>query len=322
MNLKNSDFYPFFDPYRDGNTLGYTSKLGIALGFGAFYMLLQYYALPDKTVFFKQYCWILGIIISTALMALYIATDLFRRSVAIMNELEGDKLVSSLIIKDWMNDKRYLMAGFGFATLTIGVSHLFGVPADLHATSFSLAMIYVGFFLSGFTCGLGLQGIVSIIVMYLKFAPNLQHSLDPNDPDGNGGIKKLGDALWFFGMLIGAVGILISIYMFGVQWANVYKDYVRIIFLMWLSLPYIIAISVVLIPGLAVRRQVDYYKSYATNQLKQEKARLYTSFKQFDQQEDDAIITQKKELNEKLIRIQKKMENLRKMRKSHIDANE
>ena len=101
----------------------------------------------------------------------------------------------------------YLLVGLGLATANVTVSHLLGIPADFYATVFSLVIIYLGVFLSGFAAGMGLHGIISIIVLYLRFAPNLRHSLNPNDPDGSGGIKKLGDALWFFGMLIGAVAI-------------------------------------------------------------------------------------------------------------------
>ena len=79
-------------------------------------------------------------------------------------------------------------------------------------------MAYFGFFLAGFASGMGLLAITAVIVLYLKFAPSLQYTLDPNDPDGSGGIKKLGDSLWFFSGLIGAVGVLVSIHMFGVSW--------------------------------------------------------------------------------------------------------
>ena len=86
-----------------------------------------------------------------------------------------------------------------------------------------------------------------MIVLYLKFAPSLQYTLDPSDPDGYGGIKKLGDSLWFFGGLIGVMGILVSIHMFGVSWTFMHKQYVQFIFLFWVSLPYILAVSIVLI---------------------------------------------------------------------------
>ena len=313
-------FHSFYDPYRGSDTLNYPRKIGVSVGLGAFYLLLQYYSLPDKMAFFRQYCWVLGIIISTSMMALYIATDVLRRSLKIMDEFEGDSDIRNQMVNTWFSDKWYLLVGLGLATANVTVSHLLGIPADFHATVFSLVIIYFGVFLSGFAAGMGLHGIISIIVLYLRFAPNLRHSLNPNDPDGSGGIKKLGDALWFFGMLIGAVAILVSIYMFGVQWAFVYKPYVQVIFLSWLAFPYIIAISVVLIPGLAIRRQVGYYKTDMANQLKREKAKTYASYKRFDEKEDEVIITEKKELNEKLDRIQDDWKKLKSMRNSHIDG--
>jgi hypothetical protein len=146
----------------------------------------------------------------------------------------------------------------------------------------------------------------------------LSHNI--NDPDGNGGIKKLGDSLWFFGGLIGAVGVLVSIYMFGISWVFMHKRYVQFIFLFWVSLAYVLAVSIVLIPGLAVRRQVSYFKSYKSGQLKHEEMKLYLSYKQFESKEDEEIIAEKKELGEKLERIQSELESLKKMRNSHIDG--
>lgn len=314
MDSKSSEFYPFYDPQKAWGTLGYPAKIGIALGVGAFYVLLQYYTLPDKTVFFQQYCWILGAIISTSILALYIATDVFRSNLEIMNALDGNDKASSQVISDWLSDKSYLLAGLGFATLNMTVSHLLGVPADFHATPFSLVMIYVGVFLSGFTCGMGLLGIVGVITLHLKISPDLQHSLIASNPDGTGGIKSLGDSLWFFGLLVGAVGVLVTIYMFGVQWAYIFRGYVQVIFLCWVALPYVVAFSIVLIPGLAVRRQANSYKSHTTRQLREGKARLYTSSKNFDEKADDDIILEKKELTDRLNKIRDQIENLKKMR--------
>jgi uncharacterized membrane protein len=186
----------------------------------------------------------------------------------------------------------------------------------------SLVMVHFGFFLVGFASGMGLLAITAVIVLYLKFAPTLQYTLDPNDPDRNGGIKRLGDSLWFFGGLIGAVSVLVSIYMFGVSWTFIHKQYVQFIFLFWVSLPYIFAVSLVLIPGLSVRRRVSNFKSYKSVQLKLEKVKLYLSYKQFESKEDEEIISEKKELGNKLGRIQNELEALKRMRNSHIDGKD
>ena len=320
MNSRQTQFYPFYDPLCEDGALSYPSKIGISVGFGIFYILLQYVSLPDKMVFFRQYCWILGIIISTSYLALYIATDVFRRSLVTINEFEGDDRMSDQFVETWLSNRWYLLSGVVWATANTSFGHLMGVPAEFHESLFALTSIYIGFIMAGFSAGMGLWGIFAIIVLYLKFAPNLQHTLDPSDPDGTGGIKKLGDSLWFFAMLTFTIGVLVSMYMFGVRWEFMYKGYVRAIFLVWLAMPYLVAISIVLIPGLAVRRQVNRYKSYKSDQLRQQKARVYSSYKEFHEADDDEIISAKKELNDKLIHIQEQMDRLRKMRDSHIDG--
>ena len=271
-------------------------------------------------VFFSENCWILALIISTSCFALYVATDIFRNNLATMREIEGKYAVSLKIVDEWMNDKWLLLAGFAFGAANTTVGHLLGVPSVFFESTSSLVMIYLGFFLGGFTSGMGLLAITAVIVLYLKFAPSLQYTLNPSDPDGNGGIKKLGDSLWFFGGLIGAVGVLVSIHMFGVTWTYMHKPYVQFIFLFWVSLPFVLAVSIVLIPGLAVRRQVSYFKSYKSGELKQEKVKLYSSYRQFESKEDEDIISEKRELGEKLERIQDELEKLKKMRNSHIDG--
>ena len=54
-----------------------------------------------------------------------------------------------------------------------------------------------------------------------------------------------------------------------------HKQYVQFIFLFWVSLPYIFAVSLVLIPGLSVRRRVSNFKSYKSVQLKLENRATY-----------------------------------------------
>ncbi|MFT4886739.1 MAG: hypothetical protein ACJA2D_001189 [Pseudohongiellaceae bacterium] len=320
MTIKTTDFYPFYDPNRASGCLSYTLKSVISLAIGGVYNVAQYFAMADKSVFFNKYCWILGAIISTVIMALYIATDVFRVSLSTVNKFEGNDKLSSYIVRHWLSDYHYGLAGLLCGSVNVGVAHLLGVPGEFHSSPLSLSFMYVGFFVAGFTSGMGVLAIVAIIALYLKLAPRLQHALDPDDPDGNGGIKTLGDSLWFFAMLIAAVAVLVSIYMLGIKWQYMHLAYVRWIFLIWISLPYLVAISVVLIPGLAVRRYVSHYKVHREIQLKQTKAELYSSFKEFENSDDETIISRKKEISEKLTHINEQMEKLRKMRNSHLDS--
>ena len=314
-----SSFHPFFDPLIDGQQLSWGKKVSIAVALGAAYLLLQYYSLSDKMDYFTHCCWILGTIISTAVLALYISAEIFRRTLVTIYQLESGAATCERIIHDWLSNRFYLIAGFSFATTNTTVGHVLGVPAEFYETPIALSSIYIGMFAAGFAAGMGILGIIAIILLYLRFAPNLLHALDPLSPDGTGGIKKLGDTLWFFGALSGLVGVLVSIYMFRVQWTNMHTDFVQMVFLFWISLPYLFAVSIVLIPGLAVRRHVSYYKRYKVRQLKREKAKLYSAYKKFDAMEDDALISEKKELKERLIRIQDELDRLKLMRNSHLD---
>lgn len=320
MTIKTTEFYPFYDPSRDSGSLGFSSKAAISLAIGSIYIVAQYFATADSSDFFAQYSWVLGAAISTAIMCLYIATDVFRVSLGIVNKFEGNDQLSSHIVSHWLSDYYYGLAGLFLGSANVGVAHLLGIPTEFHSTALSLSVMYFGLFIAGFTAGLGVLAIFAVIALYLKLAPNLQHALDPNDPDGNGGIKKLGDSLWVFAMLIAAVGVLVSVYLFGVKWQHMDLAYVRGIFLIWLSLPYLAAISIVLIPGLAVRRHVSHYKAHRETQLKRTKAELYSSFKEFENSDDKSIINSKKEISEKLTNINDEMEKLRKMRNSHIDS--
>ncbi len=320
MNSWNPEFYPFYDPYRGGKMLSMYGKVGIALGFGLSYILLQYAVMPDKSAYFQQSLWILGAIISTSIMAIYAATMAFRKVLTAICQLEGTQHTCEHITRNWLSDNKLLLAGAGLATLNTLVGHLLGIPAEFHDSVPTLVMMYAGFLMAGFFSGMGMQAIIAVLVMHLRFAPNLQYSLDPENPDGSGGIGTIGDALWFFALLIGAVGALVSVYLVSVRWSYMYKDYVQLIYMFWISLPYVMAVSIVLIPGLAVRKQVANYKDFRAQQLKQEQARLYSSYKKFSEAEDDEIISSKKQLEERMQNVEKQMQKLREMRNSHIDG--
>jgi len=319
MAHETSRFHPFFDPYRQGRPLTTRVRVAIALGVGALFTALNYLALPDKRDFFEQETWIVGAIISTAILTLFVATEVHRGNFRLIDRLLGNNRLSQQFIRGWLRDRAYLLAGAAFALASVAVAHLLGVPEAVRSSPQALISLHLTYFVAGFASGMGLWSILGVIVLYLKFAPMLPHALDPQNPDGVGGIKLLGDSLWFFAMLVAAVGLLTSSYLFSVDWAYADREPIRLLFIAWLALPFMLAISIVLIPGLAVRRQVGRFKHYKAEQLRQEKARLFASYKQFREAGDDEIIASKKELNERLDQVQQQMEQLRRMRNSHLD---
>lgn len=313
-------YNPFFDPIRNGKQLSWFARFGIAIGLGAIYSLLQLLTLQDKAVYLGQYCWVLSIIIASSLAALYVATFVFRQSLQVLVKFEAGTGTTQQVISNVLTDRSFLITSLVFATATTAVTHIIGVPVDLHVSSLALIVSYLGYFTAGFCSGLGLWAIFGVISLYLRFAPNLQYSLDPKNPDGNGGIKLLGESLWFFALLIAVIGLLIAGYMFSVDWTNLQSSLARALFLIWLALPFTCAISVVMIPGMAVRRQVDQFRERRLVELKRERASVHAAFKEFDPEGDDEIISGKRELNDRLREIQREMDGLENMRTSPLDG--
>ena len=321
MNGSVPQYYPFFDPWRDGRPLRWYQKILIAVAIGLAYSVLQFWLLEDKATFMAQRCWMLSVIISFSLLALYVATHVFRENLGLLIHHEGGSGITARIIQRLLSDRIFVLAGLGTATLTAAAAHVFGIPADLHAAAIPLVATYLGYFMAGLTCGLGLWAIFAVITLYVRVAPYLQHTLNPGSPDGYGGIKGLGDSLWFFAMLIAAVGLLVASYMFSVDWTNLNNNFSRAVFLVWLAMPFVMAVSVILIPGLAVRRQVNEFKLHRHEQLKRERASVYSSYKEFEAADDDEIIATKRELQDKLNELQTQMQKLQRMRNSPIDSS-
>ncbi len=314
MNKKAISYHPFFDPCREGKPLTWTQKLCLSILVGAAYSLFQFLNLHNKAVFFEQFAWVLSIVISTSLLALYMATAVFRNSLSIMLANDDPSGSTERFLRRIMTNRNYVISGLIFGFITCAVSHTLGIPESLAQASLPFLSYYLGCMLTGFAAGMGLWGILSIIALYVRLAPNLQYTLDPDNPDGKGGIKALGDSVWIF-----LVGLLVAVYMFNAEWTNLQTSLGRALFLFWLAMPFVLAISIVLIPGLAVRRQVDEFKQRKQEELKKERAEVYSSYKEFEQAGDEEIIARKKALQDRLNTIHQQMENLQHMGSSLLD---
>ena len=313
-------YYPFFDPYRNGKPLSWFARITIAVSPGIVYSVLQLVSLEDKMSYLAQFCWVLSIIMSTSLGALYVATYVFRQSFEVLARVGAGSGATRRALETLATAKAFLLFAVVFGALNTLVVYILGLPLDLHVSTFALSVSYLGHFLAGFTAGLGLWAIFAVINLYLRIAPNLQFTLEPMNPDGAGGIKLLGESLWFFGMLIAVVGLLVAGYMFSVEWTNLRNSFAGTVFLVWLSMPFTVAVSVVLIPSLAVRRQVDQFKERRLEQLRRERTDVYAAFKRFEQVGDDEIIATKRKLDEKLKAIQRQIDMLEQMRNSPLDS--
>lgn len=316
------EFSPFYDPRDRDASLTVGGKVFVSVAAGGLYVMTQYLMMSDKGAFFEQYCWILGVIISTCLMSLYVATDIFRSNLHTIDSMQGNDRLTRRVIGDWLTDSRFIIAGLFFGMCNTVVAHALGIPGDLHAYPLSLSVMYIGYFFAGFTAGMGMLAIFAVIALYLNLAPELDHSLDSDRVDATTALKQLNNSLLFFATLISLVGVLVSMYMFAVDWQLMHLASARMVFLFWISLPYVVAISVVLLPNLAVSRQVSYYKNYRINQLKQEKSKLHLSLKKFEVSDDESIIQRQRDIGEKLNTLNTKIAKLKKLRSYHNDSSE
>lgn len=320
MTAEPTSFQPFYDRLPQGPR-GFRLRIGMALGSGLAYGVLLHLALSHSAGLIEHQGWILAVILSVAMLSLYIATALFRANLPLVLRLQGREPVIHQVVQRWLTDRGYLYAGVGFGALNALVGHVLGIPEELAQSPGSITVLTLGYALVGFTCGMGLFGITGVMVLYLRLAPCLYFSLDPLAPDGAGGIKRLGDALWTFALLTLGVGVLVSAYLLGVEWRHVESGLPRWLLMGWLAMPYVAAVSMVLIPGLAVRRNVMAFKSQRLQELRREHARIYGQLKEFHPQGDHDIISAHQSLTDQLNHIQSQLSRLQSLRDAHLDRS-
>lgn len=312
-------FQPFFDPLRDGRTLTTAQKGLISLAPGLAFGLLHFATLSDRSLFFTQSGWLHALLISASACALYAAVAILRQSLLTMRRLSGGAAMTGQLHSDWLGDRYLLMSGILIAVANVSLVRMFGIPPALLADFPAAAVLYLGYGLVGFVAGVALWVTLAIIVLYLRFAVSLRHTLNPEDETALRDFADLAEALWRFALLVASVGVLISAYLLNVDWTSLHRDTTQILFLVWLSLPYLLAITVVMIPGMALRRQLTEIKAFHAEQLRVEKARLYASYKKFDDAADEEIISRKREIKVRLNHIQRQIDRLGQLRLSRMD---
>ena len=312
-------FQPFYDPLIKGKPLSLLLRVLISVGVGASYLFLQYLSLPSYNHLTEFYCWGLAGIMVTALAGLYVAADVFRKTLYTIAHMEGGRNVYQRIKRDWLRDQWSVVFGLGMALSTTVVGISLGIPEAFLESRFATGVICLGFLMAGFCSGMGLHAVLSVIALYIKLAPYLPLNLDIRNEDGAGGLKALGDSLWIFGAITLAMGVCVAFYMYNLPWTNLDNLYSQALFNLWFSFPFVVTVSIILLPGLAVRRQVPRFKLQRTDELKREKAYVFSAFKKFNFGEDSDVIHEKRRLGNRLDEINTEMELLQRMRNSHID---
>lgn len=311
-------FQPFFDPLRGGRVLTAWQKGLISLAPGLSFALLHYATLSDRSLFFEQYGWLLALLISVSACALYAAVAILRQSLLTIRRLSDGESMTERLRSEWLGDGYLLLSGILIAIANVALVNLFGAPPALLAGPLAAAVLYAGYALVGFVAGVALWVTLAIIVLYLRFAVSLRHTLNPEDETELGDFARLAEGLWRFALLVASVGVLISIYLLNVDWTSLHRELSQTLFLIWLALPYLLAITVVMVPGMALRRQLGEIKAFRAEQLRLEKAQLLASYKRFEDAADDEIISRKREIKARLNQTQRQIDKLSQLRLSRM----
>ncbi len=253
------NFHPFFERIGTSSEHSFTGKVVFSVLIGFNYLIIHSIAIGHDV--FKNWGWLLSVLITVTMLSLYLATHTLRRLLAEINARVDTKTSMSLsrIIKRALNNKQFVGWGIFFGLLNCCMGGLFGLP-EQYVSLFQKAVIYSGFFIAGFVCGLAVLGIYGVSLLIGTFAYKAKHLFDFRFPDGCGGTLFLGEAIATFSLVTFTVGVLITVYIFKTPWEEKYNNGVLLLKYVWIAFPYIMALVTLLAPAIPISTQLKKYK--------------------------------------------------------------
>lgn len=265
----NFEFTPYFERLRNGRVIRYPGKVMACFVLGAFYILLLRQTVPDK-VFYLEKAWLLGAILSAAMFTLYIAVGTFRNMCKRLLLLPDFQFDIQPSVERHLSDLRFISYGLGFAVVNTLLGYTFGISSHAHLDTQGQIILYLGFLLTGFICGMPIAGIVGLVSVINGFSTALKQIISYKKPDGCGGTEFIGNALLVFGLVTLAVGVLISLFLAGFNWDRKTDTWVNLALRCWIFFPYFMAFIVISVPTVAVSYQLMEYKRKHLSQVHQD----------------------------------------------------
>jgi hypothetical protein len=246
------EFKPFYDRFAEQ----LLSKVLVAFGLGFAFFLLHWLALGHEI--YKHSGWVLSPLISFAVLFQYYATDTFRNALpemqARLNERNEHFLCeyANEVLSDW----EFVKTGLFFGVLNTFMGVLFGLPTAYQGF-FPAATSYIGFFIAGFVCGIPVQGIIGVWRVFEKFATTQTLKVNYAAHDGRGGMEFVGAALARFAAVTLTEGVIIAWYIVHMQWSRQHNPYVNLVFLFWVTWPFILSTFVLIAPCVGLHRSLE-----------------------------------------------------------------
>jgi hypothetical protein len=209
-----------------------------------------------------DWSWLLAVLIATAMLALYYATDTLRGLLPEMSlrlRAKDGKHRDSVFMTPLtriLSDRNFLLAGCVVGVVNATAGYLFGIP-DPGTCPFYTTLF--GFFLAGFVCGMATLGIFGVTFVVAHFAKRAQDSFDYMAPDHCGGVQFIGEGLVVFSSVTLIVGVMMSVYIHAFPWTNE-AWLVAALQWVWIVLPYGLSLVVLMWPAVPLNDALRRYK--------------------------------------------------------------
>ncbi len=261
-------FQPFYDRWA-ARLPGYgVGKLLSSVAPGIGFLALHLWYVGEQAL--DDWSWLLGLIISTAMLSLFYATHTFRttlREIKLRTTEIGFSTFlqrANKVISDW----RLALSGVFFGLLNCLFGRAFGLPD--YGISTGHITILIGYFLAGFFCGMAAYGICGVSIIMNKLSDPIENSLDFTAPDRCGGTGFLGEAFVVFSSVTLVVGVMISVYILSAPWSDGEVWWVLILKGSWIAFPYLLSLTALVIPAIGVHDVLVEYKRRLEARLREQ----------------------------------------------------
>lgn len=251
------DFHPFYERFAEKIGIKIIGKAIFSLLAGLLFFI-PYYMVEYKSAL-HDWSWLLGILISCGLLFLYYATATLRNLFPRWDQHFGEEASEIYLepLRTILSDRRLLLAGVLFGFLNMLMGFCFGITVT---ETISRVLLYFGFFLAGFACGLPAYGIYGVIVTISAITDGKRFHIDFSSPDRCGGLGFMGDALVKFSSLTLIEGLLIATYIYNARWGNTENGWVQLIMWFWIAFPFILSLLILIAPAVEINNMLDSYK--------------------------------------------------------------
>jgi hypothetical protein len=258
-------FSPFYERWAKKLGLGAVGKLllsgGVTLAF-----FLPYYEYSGAAAL-QNYSWLLALSISFAPLFLFYATATLNNLLPLLKSNIEDSDASAFMapLNSFLRDRNFLLAGLFFGVTNVAMGILFGVDMGDPTAA---ALLFFGFFLAGFVCGLPAMGIFGVVASFRRFTNATRLKLDYTAPDRCGGLSFLGVALVKFSIVTLLEGILIACYILLAEWTRADDSWVQLLMWVWVIFPFLLSLLVLIIPAIDLNLMLSRYRHQQEEALK------------------------------------------------------